>query len=231
MGKLQVSVQAAVSCQGGSFFPSGPWLTPQTGCFLFSPWMGRTSPTMLPCSILILQATHLSSSRKHLPQVPLKTTNQDSGESRAAGILFYTTASPAVFPPCPSPHDCYTTAVPFALIYLENLMESSSVSSETLLFHWSAAPCFSAFSYLSNDFKQVWPLLIVQLRSCKRANHHTVWHRVQTSRKKQTFVTGKSKYQNIFQGSYISPKNQVNTFLTKQDCSAFTGLKTERKPK
>lgn len=47
----------------------------------------------------------------------------------------------------------------------------------------------------------------------------------------QNRKNGKSKYQNIFQGFYISSMDQVNVFLTKQNHSVSAGLKTETKPK
>lgn len=37
----------------------------------------------------------------------------------------------------------------------------------------------------------------------------------------------KSKYSNIFQGFYTSSMDEVNLFLTKQNCSASTGLKAK----
>lgn len=102
--KLKVTLQATVTRQGRSFATSGLQLTPQIGCFLFSLWMGSTSPNMLPCSILILQATSLPPTRNYVLQVLLQTTDQDSGDSRTASGVFYTTASSTGFPPCPSAH-------------------------------------------------------------------------------------------------------------------------------
>lgn len=42
---------------------------------------------------------------------------------------------------------------------------------------------------------------------------------------------GKSKYENIFQRFCTSSMDQVNVFLTKQNCSVSADIKTETKPK